>query len=376
MGALVLALVIATAAVAATSGWKVQPSPNPSGAMESKLYSVSCASPSACTAVGQSTSDFTVFSTLAERWNGNKWSIKPTLTPGGTNGSLDSVSCPSAKACIAVGEYETTGGSFVVLAERWNGKKWSRLHPSNPPGATGSGFNGISCRSTQACTAVGDYSNGTVDQSLIEHWNGKAWSIKPSPNPTGAIRSQLNAVACTSASACFAVGTSTDSSPVSRTLTERWNGKKWSIKPSPNPAGATQAELDDASCTSADRCIAVGHYQKTADHSRTLAERWNGKNWTIQHTLNPTSDPNKFLLGVSCTSGSACTAVGYTSGPIAWQATLVEHWNGRKWGVQKSADPGTDNELFGTSCTATNTCTAVGWYEKSSGRQKTLVEHR
>jgi hypothetical protein len=68
--------------------------------------------------------------------------------------------------------------------------------------------------------------------------------------------------------------------------------------------------------------------------------------------------------------------VGYTSGPIAWQATLVEHWNGRKWGVQKSADPGTDNELFGTSCTATNTCTAVGWYEKSSGRQKTLVEHR
>jgi hypothetical protein len=162
---------------------------------------------------------------------------------------------------------------------------------------------------------------------------------------------------------------------VSTTLTERWNGKKWSIKPSPNPAGATQAELDSVSCTSAGACTAVGHYQRKPDHSRTLAERWNGKKWTIQHTLNPTTDPNKFLLGVSCTSGSACTAVGYTSGPIAWQATLVEHWNATRWTVQHSPHPGTDSQLGGISC-STNTCTAVGWYKKSSGPQKTLVERR
>ena len=34
---------------------------------ESQLYSVSRATPSACIAVGHSTKDFTVFSTLAER---------------------------------------------------------------------------------------------------------------------------------------------------------------------------------------------------------------------------------------------------------------------------------------------------------------------
>jgi hypothetical protein len=67
--------------------------------------------------------------------------------------------------------------------------------------------------------------------------------------------------------------------------------------------------------------------------------------------------------------------VGYTSGPIAWQATLVEHWNATRWTVQHSPHPGTDSQLGGISC-STNTCTAVGWYKKSSGPQKTLVERR
>jgi hypothetical protein len=121
----------------------------------------------------------------------------------------------------------------------------------------------------------------------------------------------------------------------------------------------------------------VGWYEKSANHSRTLAERWNGHKWSIQHTLNPSRDPNKFLSAISCTSPAACTAVGYISGPIAWQATLVEHWNGSKWTVQHSGDPGTDNDLSGVSCSSTGSCTAVGWYEKNTpSPQKTLAEHR
>jgi hypothetical protein len=328
-----------------------------------------------CTAVGQSTKDFSIYSTLAERWNSGRWSISRTPTPGGTYGSLNSVSCAGSEACVAVGEYQSAG-TYVVLADRFNGKKWSLLHPSSPAGATGSAFHGVACISARACTAVGDYTKAGVDRTLIEHWNGKVWSIKHSPNPADANLSYLNAVACTSQHACEAVGHYRNASVTYNTLVERWNGANWSIQPSPTPAGASYAELDGVSCTSAGACTAVGDYQKAANQSRTLAERWNGKRWIVQHTVNPTTDPNKFLLGVSCTSGSACTASGYTSGPIVWQATLVEHWNGSKWMVQRSPHPGTDSQLGAVSCSSTRRCTAVGWYEKGSGPQKTLVERR
>ena len=50
-----------------------------------------------------------------------------------------------ASACIAVGDYDN-GTAQVTLAERWNGTKWSHpAQPPNPTGGTGSELNGVSC---------------------------------------------------------------------------------------------------------------------------------------------------------------------------------------------------------------------------------------
>jgi len=60
--------------------------------------------------------------TLAEVWDGTSWSSRPTPNPKdpGTNGSvLSGVSCASATACMAVGHY------YAGLAEAWNGTSWS-----------------------------------------------------------------------------------------------------------------------------------------------------------------------------------------------------------------------------------------------------------
>jgi hypothetical protein len=60
----------------------VQSTPNPSGALFSELNGVSCASASACTAVGYYGISFNGFTynegTLAEAWNGTTWVIQPT----------------------------------------------------------------------------------------------------------------------------------------------------------------------------------------------------------------------------------------------------------------------------------------------------------
>ena len=42
----------------------------------------------------------------------------------------------------------------------------------------------------------------------------------------------------------------------------------------------------------------------------TLAEVWDGSTWTVQSTPNPTGATSGSLYGVSCTSATACTAVG------------------------------------------------------------------
>jgi hypothetical protein len=53
------------------------------------------------------------------------------------------------------------------------------------------------------------------------------------------------------------------------TLAERWNGRRWSIERTPNPAGAKASELEAVSCAPATTCTAVGHSDNLA-----LVERY------------------------------------------------------------------------------------------------------
>ena len=198
-GAVVAVLLLANSAVAAASGWSIEHTPNPTGASSSYLYGVSCVSASACTAVGYH-SNGTTDVALAERWNGTKWSIEHTPTPAGASGGsyLFGVSCVSASACTAVGQdYNATTG--FTLAERWNGSKWSIEHAPSPTGATSSELDGVSCASASACTAVGQSNpSNATGVMLAERWNGTKWSIEPTPSPTGVSYSELNGVSCTS----------------------------------------------------------------------------------------------------------------------------------------------------------------------------------
>jgi hypothetical protein len=54
---------------------------------------------------------------------------------------------------------------------------------------------------------VGYFYNGTTDQTLIEHWNGTSWKQVTSPNPGGSSDDNiLNGVAATSSTNAWAVG--------------------------------------------------------------------------------------------------------------------------------------------------------------------------
>src|SRR5215471_15508236 len=285
------------------SGWSIAPTPN-LPARTGQLIGVSCASSSSCTAVGDFTRGSGVVVTLAQHWDGGKWASQPTPNPPGARLSvLVGVSCSAPSACTAVGQAVSRSGVSVPLAERWNGIQW-RIQATPNPAAGGGALFGVACTSSSACTAVGGSNSGT----LAEQWNGTQWRIVPSPNPPAG-GGALFGVACTSSSACTAVGASN-----SGTLAEQWNGTKWAIQPTPNPSGAQFSFLNAVSCTSSSACTAVGGYGNSSGNIVSLAERWDSTRWRIQPTPNPPIPSYAFHLtalnAVSCTSASACTTVG------------------------------------------------------------------
>ena len=111
--------------------------------------------------------------------------------------------------------------------------RWAAVRSPRPPGYAPVYLYGVSCPSTTSCFAVG-YAyppNGSVRKTFVEHWDGSTWSIMTSPNPTGSGNSFLNGVSCRTTRSCFAVGWTRE--PDSKTLVERWTRNRWSIVPSP-----------------------------------------------------------------------------------------------------------------------------------------------
>jgi hypothetical protein len=103
------------------------------------------------------------------------------------------------------------------------------------------------------------------------------------------------------------------------------------------------------------------------------AERWDGTNWTIQ-TTSVTTSMSDSLWGVSCSSVTACTAVGST---YKNQVTLAEAWDGSSWTLQTPPTPSgaTSIGLSGVSCTSATACTAIGHFVGGgAGVVETLAE--
>jgi hypothetical protein len=119
---------------------------------------------------------------------------------------------------------------------------------------------------------VGFVGDGPTARTLVESWNGRAWSIAVSPDPVTAEDNQLAGVSCVSAGACTAVGLVANGS-TGRTLVESWNGRTWSIVSTPDPATTQSVQLEAVSCTSTSKCAAAGNYASLRNlHDQTLLE--------------------------------------------------------------------------------------------------------
>jgi hypothetical protein len=277
------------------------------------LSGVSCPTRVGCLAVGLdhppigANVDYD-YSALAELWGGSTWSEESPPLGQTSDSFLQAVSCVSASHCVAVGQ-----GLTSALAMSWDGDSWKVEQPRAASSAMAI-LNGVSCTSPATCTAVGYLAPNKSSplRVLAERWNGRRWSTVPTPRTPPIESAILNAVACTRG-VCTAVG-----GVGSRQLVERWNGHKWSI--ARMPSGAPSAVLNGVSCVSATDCVAVGGL--TNNSHQSIAERWDGHQWSIERTPTPAS--GSILWAASCPSAAECVAVGQRGpSPLveAWNGT-------------------------------------------------------
>jgi hypothetical protein len=253
------------------------------------------------------------------------------------------------------------------------GRTWTIETTPNATGAAVNELSAVSCASPRACTAVGSYAKtlSTPSVPLAERWNGKIWRRQAPAVPAGTASTFLYGVSCTSATACTAVGNAFHkATKVNLIVVEAWNGKSWRIKPAPTPS-SKGSSFFAVSCTSGSACTAVGFYSNAAGNAQAFAERWNGKTWRIQAVPRPSK--LTWFFGVSCSSPRACTAVGYQNKGSGDALPFAEAWNGAKWRVLKVPLPrGVPGGAFNAvSCTSPSACTATG---TAFGSSPTLAE--
>ncbi|MGH2516840.1 MAG: hypothetical protein ACRDHP_14395, partial [Ktedonobacterales bacterium] len=247
--------------------WNVVASPNVAGTTDS-LNAVTALSATNVWAVGAYTTASNATDTLIEHWDGTSWTIIPSpnaSTASAATNILFQLAGVSANDLWAVGQYETSfTGPFLTLAEHLNGTAWSIV--ATPNVATqNSTLSSVAGMASNDIWAVGDSypTNSSATATLIEHWNGAAWSVVSSPNPSTA--SSLFWVSAIAANDVVAVGIST-----ADTLIERWTGSAWSVVPSPD-AGTTRNLLIALTVISPTDLWAVGDDQSGSNPAQTLA---------------------------------------------------------------------------------------------------------
>jgi hypothetical protein len=183
-------------------------------------------------------------------------------------------------------------------------------------------LNAIACPTASTCWAVGQNATargGNIASErrsqLIEHEVAGSWHKVGAPavaeeNPA------LTAITCPAARDCWAVG---GSSTHGSAIIEHWTGGSWQLVRSPRLAGA---QLESVACASPDLCWAAGGKQNRRNMTRNVLEQWDGTSWRIVTTLADGLKPRLF----SCPISGHCLILGLRNSAAAAARFDLGRW--------------------------------------------------
>jgi hypothetical protein len=284
------------------------------------------------------------------------FAVVPSPNASGVDNTLSDVTVLSSTNAWAVGEYTLDGyGAVRTLIQHYDGTAWTIVpSPNRLLGTDRNQINtllGVTAITSSDVWAVGyTVSLDNPYQTLTMHWNGAAWSIVGSPNYTfpGAYNTLLD-VSATGPDDVWAVGGSSLGSGSSRGLLLHFNGTAWSLQ-----AGPPGVEFWASSARNGIVALSAGNVWAVGDYD---AWHFDGIAWTV-----PAAGA-QFAADVHATGPDTVWAVGsfiadpYSGGvryPIGY------HFTGSSWQQHHAADlePGAFN---GVAVRASDDVIAVGY---------------
>ena len=250
---------------------------------------------------------------------------------------LESVDCPSATTCVAVGRFRPSGGSLSTASESrslflvLNALEVESVYigPLGSYNQTSS----VSCATSSSCVAVGTEGNQGVTWSLAD---GR-WTTRP---VAGA--NELQSVSCTSRTFCMAAGSVDDG----KATFWRYDGRRWTAM-SPGVAGPESATIDLLQCVSPTFCAAGGSEGPSANcvlcknppPPIPWVSTFDGSVWRTVTLKVP--HYGGILDALSCVSASHCIAVGTMwpkSSVLLTSTSIDDTWNGARWSDNRTGE--------------------------------------
>jgi hypothetical protein len=361
------------------------------------LGSVACASAGNCVAVGYYADASADQQALVVGESGGMWGSGSEVTsPAGHATSpdayLNSVACPSAGNCVAVGGYEDSSSHEQAMVVVESGGVWGSAspvtlpsHATNPEAA----LNAVSCASAGNCVAVGSYyDNSSNEQAMVVAESGGVWGTASEVTLPGGHATNpdayLDSVVCSSVGNCAAAGDYNETSSSEAMVVVQSGGAWGSASEVTPPAGhATDpyANVNSLACASAGNCVAVGTYDDASTYQEAMVVPDSGGVWgTASEVTLPAhaTNPQAFLQTVACGSVGNCVGVGgYKDGSSYPQAMLVGE-SGGVWGTASevtlpahATDPYA--VLNAVACPSVGNCVAAGNYADASSDQQAMV---
>ncbi|MFZ0799121.1 MAG: hypothetical protein WCA13_11475 [Terriglobales bacterium] len=274
--------------------------------------------------------------------------------------------------------------SMVIVAPA-AASSWSVVPSPNP--SAQNVLQAVAGVSASDLWAVGYELNTSNNQfNLAEHWNGTSWTIVPTPSPgvtqcASLWQNNLNGVAAVSTNDVWVVGFICGAGQPGNnpflTLTEHWDGSQWSVVTSPNPSN--YSSLYGVAALSTNNVWAVGQ-NYGASEPETLVEHWDGTSWSVIPSPNP-SGRTAYLDAVAAVSPTNIWAVGYSGSccPSPNLTPLIEHYDGNTWNIVSSPFNANSpfNQLNAVMAVAADNIWAVGYQNEDSKGQsgQALIEH-
>ena len=352
-----------TAATAATDATATTGTPGATGATATAATGEATSTPlvgQGPATQGASTSP-TSSSPFADVLSDGAWTETALPLPANAAGAptatadLTGLSCPSTTFCVATGMYEAATGADQGLIETMSAGAWTAAAAPLPGGGDGptghSYLEAVSCSGAGACVAVGWYREGLATYALVDELAATGWSALSAPQAATAPtdpRSYLVSVTCPAAGTCVGVGFANDATGGTAPLVAHVADGAVSAELLDVPGGdlgaGTTNHLQAVACGAPGTCAAVGTYRDGAGTTTALGAVLSAGTWSAAQVPLPADAASTILVqanldAVSCSGPGSCVAGGFYHDVTGGFPALVATLSSSAWTSTAAPDP-------------------------------------